>query len=236
MQKHFISAIIVAAGSSARMGQGVDKQMIMLGAMPVLAHSIRAFQQCESVDEIIVVTKGEHIIDVGSMAEAFGFDKLHCVVAGGLTRQESVSNGISACSDKAEFYIIHDGARPLVADHTINSVIQNAMIYGAAAAAVPVKDTVKRADPEMKIEQTVERSNLYLVQTPQMFLADIYRMSLKQAIHMGLDLTDDCQLFERTGRTVFLCQGDYKNIKITTPEDIAIARALMQWQDISDEK
>lgn len=236
MQNHFISAIIVAAGSSSRMGQGIDKQMIMLGAMPVLAHSIRVFEQCASVDEIIVVTKAEHIMDVGSMAEEFGFRKLRCVVAGGATRQESVSNGISSCSDNADFYIIHDGARPLVPDYTVNSVIENALIYGAAAAAVPVKDTVKRVGADRKVEQTIDRSNLYQVQTPQMFSVDTYRMSLKQAIHMGLDLTDDCQLFERAGHTVYLCEGDYKNIKITTPEDIAIARALMQWQVITDEK
>lgn len=235
MQKQFISAIIVAAGSSSRMGEGIDKQMVMLGALPVLAHSIRAFEQCASIDEIIVVTKSEHIMDVGNLAQAFGFSKLRCVVAGGATRQESVSNGISACGEHVEYYLIHDGARPLVKEETINAVIENALIYGAAAAAVPVKDTVKRVGSDMKIENTVDRASLYLVQTPQMFAADTYRMSLKQAIHMGLDLTDDCQLFERTGHPVYLCEGDYGNIKLTTPEDIAIARALMRLRELSDE-
>ncbi len=235
MQKQFISAIIVAAGSSSRMGEGIDKQMVMLGTLPVLAHSIRAFEQCASIDEIIVVTKSEHIMDVGNLAQAFGFSKLRCVVAGGATRQESVSNGISACGEHVEYYLIHDGARPLVKEETINAVIENALIYGAAAAAVPVKDTVKRVGSDMKIENTVDRASLYLVQTPQMFAADTYRMSLKQAIHMGLDLTDDCQLFERTGHPVYLCEGDYGNIKLTTPEDIAIARALMRLRELSDE-
>lgn len=235
MLKQFISAIIVAAGSSSRMGEGIDKQMVMLGALPVLAHSIRAFEQCVSIDEIIVVTKSEHIMDVGNLAQAFGFSKLRCVVAGGATRQESVSNGISACGEHVEYYLIHDGARPLVREETINAVIENALIYGAAAAAVPVKDTVKRVGSDMKIENTVDRASLYLVQTPQMFAADTYRMSLKQAIHMGLDLTDDCQLFERTGHPVYLCEGDYGNIKLTTPEDIAIARALMRLRELSDD-
>lgn len=231
MQDLFISAVIVAAGNSTRMGEGINKQMVMLGSMPVLAHSIRAFERCVSVNEIIVVTKSENIMDVGAMAEEFELSKVRCVVAGGATRQESVAKGIEACDEKAQYYIIHDGARPFVSEEVVASVIESALIHGAAAAAVPVKDTVKRVNPDMKIEETVDRSNLYLVQTPQMFRADTYRMSLKQAIHMGLDLTDDCQLFERSGHPVYLCRGDYSNIKITTPEDIAIARALMEWGD-----
>ncbi len=233
MTDQFISAIIVAAGSSTRMGDGIDKQMVMLGAMPVLAHSLSVFERCAAVDEIVVVTKGENIMDIAALAEEFGFQKLRTVVTGGDTRQKSVQNGVEACSKDANFYIIHDGARPFVSDEAVSAVIESALIHGAAATGVMVKDTVKRVAQDMRIEETIDRSTLYLVQTPQMFRADTYRMAIKQAQRIGLDLTDDCQLFERTGHVVYMCPGEYSNIKITTPEDIAVARAMMRWDDTS---
>lgn len=228
MSQPFISAIVVAAGGSTRMGEGINKQMIMLGGAPVLAHSILAFDRNRRVDEIVVVTRSEDIMEVGALVKAFFADKVRTVVAGGNSRQESVAKGVNACDPQAEYYLIHDGARPLVTDETVDDVIDGALRYGAAAAAVAVKDTIKRADAKMTVERTVEREGLYQVQTPQMFAAPRYREALARALREAVVLTDDCQLFEREGLPVYLCKGDYANIKITTPEDVACARALLR--------
>ncbi len=227
MTKQNISAIIVAAGSSTRMGEGIDKQMIMLGGLPVLGRSMLALERCDSVGEIIVVTKSERLFDVEAIAREFGFSKLSQVVSGGETRQQSVAKGIACANPDAGYYLIHDGARPLVSNETVQNVVAMAVLHGAAAAAVPVKDTIKQAGEDMRVQRTLDRGSLYQIQTPQVFEAVRYRQALARAEHEGLSLTDDCQLFERMGYPVYLARGDYQNIKLTTLEDIAVARAFL---------
>lgn len=226
-QQPFISAVIVAAGSSSRMGEGINKQLLMIGDMPVVAKSILAFEQNELVREIVVVARGENIMDIAAMAQEFRFTKVREVVCGGETRQESVAKGIACTSKDAEYYLIHDGARPLVSQQTINAVIADAMEYGAATAGVPVKDTIKRVDAKGMVIQTPDRSVLYITQTPQMFRAEPYRQALRQAEHRGFSFTDDCQLFEQAGHPVAMSAGEYTNIKITTPEDMLFAQILV---------
>ncbi len=234
MKNHqpFISAVIVAAGSSSRMGEGVNKQLLMIDDMPVVAKSIHAFECNEAVKEIMVVTRMENIMDIAAMAKEYSFSKLREVVAGGDTRQESVAKGIASASTDAEYYLIHDGARPLVSQECISHVIEDALHHGAATAGVPVKDTIKRVDANGLVRETPDRSVLYITQTPQMFKADLYRQVFSRAQREGLNFTDDCQLFEKAGYPVCMSAGDYTNIKITTPEDVLFAQLLAQaWAD-----
>lgn len=153
------------------------------------------------------------------------------IVAGGESRQQSVLNGIKALSDQTEYFVIHDGARPFADRELILRCLQSAVEHGAATAAVKTKDTIKRVSPEGIIEETPNREFLYLTQTPQIFKASLYHKAVEQAEKEGLDFTDDCQLIEHIGHRVWVSQGDYRNIKITTPEDIAMAQAIAQWTE-----
>ena len=152
------------------------------------------------------------------------------VIPGGETRTQSVLNGVSEVSKDAELIAIHDGARPLVTQSLLDAVITRASQCGAAAPAVPVKDTIKRAKDGV-VSATLDRSELFAVQTPQVFQADLIRTALARAMEEGAELTDDCGAVERLGIGVVLTQGDYRNLKVTTPEDMAMAEALLEWED-----
>ena len=224
LEKPYVAAIIPAAGSASRMG-GIDKQFESLGNIPVLAMTMLAFSYSDWMDELVVVTRGKDIPLVLEMTRGFAVKKVRSVVAGGDTRQESVQKGIEAVSSKTQYVAIHDGARPLVSSQVIADTILDAVRYGAAAAAVPVTDTIKIAK-DRKIESTLDRSTLYAVQTPQVFELESYLAAVQAANEAGRDFTDDCQLMEFYGKPVYLSAGDYKNIKITTPTDLVIARVL----------
>ena len=219
--KPFVSAIIVAAGSSTRMG--CPKQFLPLGDKPVLAHTLAAFDVCDTIDELVVVTRAEDVSAVTALTAAC--TKPTTVVTGGATRALSVINGLAACRATADYVAIHDGARPLVTPDLITRTVADAITYGAAAAAVPVKDTIKVATANGCIHHTPDRNTLWAVQTPQVFCRSDYETTLNQ--QDVAHVTDDCQLLERLGKTVYLTMGDYANIKITTPEDIAVAKELM---------
>lgn len=219
------SVIIVAAGSSTRM-QGTDKQLAEIGGIPVIARSMLAFEKCESVIEIIVVTRDDRIETVKSLAEKYGITKLSCVVPGGNTRQESVMNGVRKISDEGKMIAVHDGARPLVTPENIERTIADARVFSGAVLGVPVKDTIKVVSDGL-ITDTPPRSSLYITQTPQVFKRTVYLRAVEFAQRNYLDFTDDCQLAEAIGVKVCMTVGDYKNIKITTPEDIAIAEAIL---------
>lgn len=225
------SAIIPAAGSASRM-EGLDKQRADLGGQPVLWHTLRAFERSPLIEEIILVCPGPAIAEYLFLTDEWRFKKLRSIVEGGQTRQQSVWNGIAACSPDAAYYCIHDGARPLVTEEVIAAAIEKAMEKGAATAAMPVKDTIKTAGPSGEILSTPDRATLYLTQTPQVFAAPLYREAMAAAKQAGRDYTDDCQLIEALGQTVWLAQGDYKNIKITTPEDLQIATALLYGEEM----
>lgn len=220
-----VTAIVVAAGKSERMG--LDKQMMPLGDVPVLARTLSIFERSRTVKTVIVVTRPLGVPAVASMIREFGFTKSGQIVAGGATRQRSVAIGLGLASDAA-YVAIHDGARPLATPECVDRVAQAAFRTGAAAAAVRIRDTVKRTDDEGRVEATPDRRNLWLVQTPQIFEMALYRRALAQAEVAGADYTDDCQLVEAIGGRVHLVQGENFNIKLTTKEDIPLAEAILR--------
>ncbi|MBR7093142.1 MAG: 2-C-methyl-D-erythritol 4-phosphate cytidylyltransferase [Clostridia bacterium] len=224
----YTTALIVAAGRSARMG--ADKMWMELGGEPVILRTLRAFEQAQTVREIIVVTRPESIAALHAACDRVS--KLTQIVAGGATRQQSVYAGVQAAPVRTAFFSIHDGARPLVTPQQIDEVNRCAYRTGAAALAVPVKDTIKLTDADGIVQTTPDRSRLWQVQTPQVFDAVQYKQALQSALLHGQEYTDDCQLMEQAGRPVQLCPGDYGNIKITTPEDIWMAQAILKGRDV----
>ena len=217
-------AVIVAAGSASRMG-GIDKVMAELGEEPMVARTVRAFQQCDAIAEIVVVTRPDLIIPVNSLCKSF--DKVKAVVAGGDSRQASVSLGLSALSKGIKLAAIHDGARPLISRQVIDRVVRAANTYGAAAPAIPVKDTIKVVQGGI-VKETPDRKGLYAVQTPQVFDLDLLRGALKKAQQDRAEITDDCSAVERLGMPVKMVEGDERNLKVTTPMDLAVAKMLLE--------
>ena len=220
------AAIVVAAGSSQRMGQ--DKLWLSIGGTSVIERTLRAFEEAETVERVIVVTRAAMVAQMSHLCREAGLHKVSTVVEGGDTRQRSVAAGLAAVAGGCDFVCIHDGARPLVRPQDIDAVNRCAWQCGAAALAVPVKDTVKFTDADGVVQQTPDRSRLWLVQTPQVFDAVQFAEAMAFAEKSGEQFTDDCQLMERMGRPVQLYRGRYSNIKITTPEDALLAQALLQ--------
>ena len=225
-----VSAVIVAAGSGSRM-HGIDKQAVMLGDMPVIVRSIMQFEECPAVNEIVLVCRYDDIPHYYTVVQDFGFNKVSRIVSGGSDRQSSVFRGVAACSAQAALFAIHDGARPLVTQRVIAECIEAAALHGAAAAGVPVKDTIKQIGTDGFVAGTPDRSTLVAIQTPQIFAAQLYREAMALAIQENRSYTDDCQLIEHSGHSVFVSRGSYSNIKITTPDDLAIAGALLEYND-----
>lgn len=226
----FVSAVVVAAGSASRM-QGVDKQQAELGGVPVVVRSIAAISACVRVREVVVVCREEQIAEYYDMVRFFGLDKATSVVAGAEHRQGSVFAGIRACGDDADFYAIHDGARPLVLPEEIDACIDLAMKTGAAAVGARVKDTIKICDKYAEIISTPNRETLWAVQTPQIFAAELYRRAMEASKRDNRHYTDDCQLIENFGHKVVISEGSSENIKITTPADIAVASAILEMRE-----
>ena len=217
-------AVIVAAGSASRMG-GIDKVMAPLNGEPMIARTVRAFQNCDAISEIVVVTREDLILPITSLCS--GMDKVQAVVAGGSSRQESVHLGLNALSDKCKLAAIHDGARPLISWQVIDRVVRAAHTYGAAAPAIPVKDTIKVVQGGV-VKETPDRASLQAVQTPQVFDFDILRGALKKAKQDGAQVTDDCSAVERMGMAVKIVEGEERNLKVTTPLDLKIAQLLLE--------
>ncbi|MBQ7098592.1 MAG: 2-C-methyl-D-erythritol 4-phosphate cytidylyltransferase [Oscillospiraceae bacterium] len=217
-------AVIVAAGSASRMG-GIDKVMAQLRSEPMIVHTVRAFEVCDAIAEIVIVTRPDLILPITNLTSGFG--KVTAVVAGGSSRQESVSLGMNALSDKCELAAIQDGARPLVTWQLIDRVVRAAHAYHAAIPVIPVKDTIKVCNSALVIS-TPDRSTLRAVQTPQVFDFDLLRGALKKAAEDGAEVTDDCSAVERLGMSVKTVDGDERNLKVTTPFDLKIAELLME--------
>lgn len=219
------SAIIVCAGNSSRMG-GVNKILLPLGERLVIGVTMQAFQQCESIKEIIVAARESDIPAIRAEAEAAGITKLTACTVGGETRQKSVIKGVRCASADTELIAVHDGARPLVRPEHIEKTIRDAGVFGGAALGVPVKDTIKMVEDGL-ITDTPPRKLLYITQTPQVFKRRLYFEGIDFALEHSLDFTDDCQLVEAIGGKIAMTTGDYTNIKITTPEDIRLAEVLL---------
>ena len=218
-----VTAIIAAAGESRRMG-GADKMFAELGGKTILALVVETFQKFNSVDQIILVVNQQNVDRVSQLVAENHWEKITEVCVGGKRRQDSVAAGIKQLKD-CQWVIIHDGARPLVTEDLIERGLEAAQETGAAVAAVPVTDTIKVAGNDRIVLETPVRQNLWAVQTPQVFRLDIITEAYKQAKD---EVTDDASLVETLGYKVKLYMGSYDNIKITTPDDLALAEVLLK--------
>ncbi|MBQ8766702.1 MAG: 2-C-methyl-D-erythritol 4-phosphate cytidylyltransferase [Clostridia bacterium] len=217
----FVSAVIVSAGNSTRMG-GINKQFLEINNIPVIVYTIRAFDESDLIDEIVIVTRESDIESVGFLVKKHNIKKVSKIVCGGETRQLSVYNGVVNTSENTDFVAIHDGARPLVTDKVIADTITTAFEYNSAATGVKVKDTVKQVNDNNDIVATPDRTYLRFIQTPQVFNKSLY-LNAVNTVENSRDFTDDCMLIEAYGEKVKFVDGDYENIKITTPEDVELA-------------
>lgn len=226
LDNKFISAVVVAAGSSTRMNSNISKQLLKIGDKTVLQHTVSAFENSAVVDEIVIVCPENNISDFKLLFENAHISIPVKFTVGGDTRQKSVGNGVSIVSEQCDIIAVHDGARPLVKPDDIKNVISDAVRFGAATLAVPVKDTIKLVENDT-VESTPPREKLFIIQTPQVFDKNTYIKAYEKAISDSKDFTDDCQLIESVGGKVHITKGDYTNIKITTAEDISTAAAFL---------
>lgn len=220
------AAVIVAAGSATRM-KGTDKIMAALCGEPLIVHTLRAFEQSEDIQEIVLVTREDLLQPLSELCVAKKIKKVTKVCRGGETRAASVQAGLDQVSTQCGFVAIHDGARPLVTQSVIHDAVRKAAKFNAAAPAVPVKDTIKVVHGGV-VESTPDRSALYAVQTPQVFAIDLYRAALDRAIAEKVELTDDCSAAERFGLRVVITPGCDENLKVTAPTDLILAAAILQ--------
>lgn len=223
------SAVVPAAGSSTRM-EGQDKLLLPLEEQPVLLHTLRALELCPYLAEIIVVTREDLIVPVSQLCRDFMLDKVTKVMVGGAERVLSVRIGVQEARRDAALIAIHDGARPLLSREVLEEVLKKAAVTGAAAPAIPMVDTIKRAERGVVVE-TMDRSSLWAVQTPQVFEASLIRAALEKAVADGETLTDDCAAVERIGMKVSLTRGDRENIKLTTPFDLMVGEAIIRQRE-----
>lgn len=224
-RRPYVSAVIVAGGSGTRFG--ADKLMAELAGEPVLVHTLRAFHRSPMIDEIVLVTREDAMTNMARLCKANELSKVSLVVAGGATRALSSYVGVMSVTDKAGIIAIHDGARPLVSEKTIEDAVWQAYRHGAAVPAIPVKDTIKKAEHGV-VTETPDRNSLFAVQTPQCFQADLIRTALTEAIRNAPQVTDDCLAVERIGGVIHLTEGSEENIKITTPLDLALAEVILK--------
>ncbi|MEA4987501.1 MAG: 2-C-methyl-D-erythritol 4-phosphate cytidylyltransferase [Anaerovorax sp.] len=223
-----IAVIIAAAGSGTRMGSGISKQFREISGLPVLVRAVGAFSEHPFIDEIYIVTKEEHREFVlSNIVKKYGLQKVKAVIVGGEQRQDSVYNGINALSQNVDFILVHDGARPFVSSDVITQTIEALLEHKAVAAAVPVKDTIKTCE-EGIFTGTPNRDLLFGVQTPQGFHFSVLKNALEKAELDRFYGTDDAVLVERIGQKVYLVEGDYNNIKITTEEDLIFGQAIAE--------
>lgn len=223
-----VSVVIVAGGKGRRMGAKVNKVFLTLGGKPLLYHTLKNFSQNKYINEIIVVTaQDETDFCFNEIIKKYNINKVSAVISGGIERQDSVYNGLKALKN-CDIVLIHDGARPFVNDRMIEEGIKNAKDYGACACGVKPKDTMKVIDKNNFSEKTVDRESLFIVQTPQCFKYDIIMQCHKCIKIDKLMVTDDTSIVENYGYKVFLYEGSYNNIKITTPEDLAIGEEILK--------
>ncbi|MBE7048546.1 MAG: 2-C-methyl-D-erythritol 4-phosphate cytidylyltransferase [Ruminococcaceae bacterium] len=224
----YISCIVAAAGKGSRMGADVNKIFLEFGGMPVLAHTLLALERCDAIHEIVIVTSEEDMLGCKDIAAEFSINKVKTITLGGAMRQDSVRNALQEISPKTEIVLIHDGARPLLTEDVIQSVIRGVEEHKAAAAGVACKNTLKIADDEQFILSTPDRNHMYEIQTPQGFNRDLIILAHQKAVENHIQATDDCYLAEQLGIPVKIVPGDYRNIKITTPEDLALAELFWE--------
>ena len=222
-----VTAIIVAAGKSERMGTGADKAFLNLGPRPVVAWSLLAFERCPDVDQIVLVVRKEQLVAAKAVMRMFGISKTLAVVAGGAKRQDSVMNGMKALDIDTRVVVIHDGARPCVTSETISEVVKLARRSGAAVVGRHIWDTVKLVEKGTTITRTEDRSKLWAVQTPQAFDVRLLKRAYENVVEKKLEVTDDASAVELLGEQVKIFECEKPNLKITTVEDLRLAASIV---------
>ncbi|MDF2548396.1 MAG: 2-C-methyl-D-erythritol 4-phosphate cytidylyltransferase [Anaerosolibacter sp.] len=225
------TAIILAAGQGKRMNAASNKQYLILKEKPIIAHTINAFEKCALIDEIIlVVHEHEQEFCQKSILEKYKYTKIKGLVKGGKERQESVYNGLKEIGEETNIVLIHDGARPLITEQVIQRCIHGAIEHGAVSAGVPIKETIKIMGKDRFVSYTPKREDVWVTQTPQAFQKDIILKAHEFAIAQEILGTDDAMLVEHMGLKIKMVEGDYENIKITTPEDLIAAEAILNYK------
>ncbi len=222
------SAIVVAAGRSQRMGSNTDKAFLSLGAKPVIAWSLLAFEKCHEIDRIILVVRKDQAIAAKTLAQMFGISKLQSVVIGGVNRQDSVLNGMKELDPETRYVCVHDGARPCVRPELIEATLRCAKRNGSGIAASRIWDTVKYVERGATVDHTVDRSKLWTVQTPQTFSVSLLTKAYNEVAKKKATVTDDASAVELLGESVRLVEWMHPNIKITTADDLPLAVAALQ--------
>ena len=220
-----LSAIIVAAGDSRRMG--FDKLFAAIAGKPVIAHTIRAFERASSVDGIIVVAREDRHDEIKTMVRDENFKKVKSIIPGGKRRQDSVGAGLDHLESVMRYVAVHDAARPLVTPQQIDRVFEQCRIHGAAALAEPINDTLKRADADLLVTDSVDRQELYAMQTPQIFERQLIAEAYRAVYTKNVSVTDEVSAVERLGRKVALVLNDDFNFKITYPRHLPLAEFVL---------
>jgi 2-C-methyl-D-erythritol 4-phosphate cytidylyltransferase len=223
-----IYGIIVAGGKSERMGPNVDKAFLSLGTRPVLAYSLLAFEQCPMIDGVVLVVRKDRLDAARGLVQMFGCAKVQKIVAGGPLRQASVMNGLKELGDDVRIVAIHDGGRPCVTPDLIAETVKSAKRSGSGVAAVKITDTIKEVDRGCVVSRTVDRTKLWSVQTPQTFRRDLLLQAYDVVTRKGMVVTDEASAVELADHEVHLVPGSWSNIKITTPEDLALAATILK--------
>ena len=224
-----VGVAVVAAGESRRMG-GIDKMFALLGGLPLLTHCLKTFNDSPSVDAIAIATSRHNIENVERLVRNLEMTKVKRIVEGGARRRDSVLSALQVLGGN-DIVLVHDGARPFVDEPIIERAVSAALESGAASAAVPVKDTIKVSNPDMSVKETPPRESLWAAQTPQAFA---YALIVKAHMRIKHDTTDDAAIIEAIGNPVKLVMGSYDNIKVTTPEDLYIAEAILRSRERGD--
>lgn len=230
--KPICTAVIVAAGKGKRMGTDISKQFLPLCGKEILTHTVEKFENAENIRDIVLVTGQNSLQDVQAMAQEYEWQKIISVVAGGKERQDSVWNGLQAVSEDTEIVIIHDGVRPFVTEEILNRSIETALEMGGCVAGVPAKDTIKVCNSENIAIDTPDRSTLWQIQTPQTFRKELIIKAYGQVKAAGFIGTDDASLAEFSGYPVKVIMGSYRNIKITTKEDLLIGETFLKEEQV----
>lgn len=221
-----VGVVIAAAGQGKRMRKGFNKQFIQLGDRPIIIHTLQVFERIAAIDQIVVATGSKDVAKCKELCRSFGLRKVTDIVPGGETRQESVRVGLDAV--QTEWVLVHDGARPFVSETHVEALLESVRKHGSAVLGVPVKDTIKKVNVDGVIDETPERESMWAVQTPQAFRLSELRKAHEQARREEFAATDDAMLMEHMGFDVRMVRGDYYNLKITTPEDLWFAEAILQ--------
>lgn len=223
-----VTAIILAAGRSTRMGGDTNKQFIELLGKPLLYYSLLAFERSPSVDEVILVRRPDYAAQAEDIVRTFGFSKVTAYADGGVERQDSVWNGLQRCDSAVEIVAVHDGARPLVTSELIEATIESARVHGTGIASTKIVDTIKEADEHRAILRNVDRTRLWSVQTPQTARIDLLRRGYTKVFELNLIVTDESAAIKTLREPVHLVEWPALNFKITAPADLAVAEALLR--------